>query len=120
MRWQAREKEELYIPKLDKKYDFVHTINDVNITQYGEIGCLYSFDDGDGFILCYVPKETMRLLDALENDKVYLNKTERFVDGIRDCMNEEKIELLGHYKFLVTSNPERWGIVLRYQIMNRT
>ena len=120
LRWQSREKEKLYTPKLDKKYEFVQTINDINITQNAEIGCLYAYSDNHEFILCYAPNETMKLLDRLEKNKIYSHKVERFVDEVKDHANDVQVEILGKYKFLVTNNPERWGIVLWYRRMNGT
>ncbi len=119
LRWQSREKEELYIPKLDKKYEFVQTINNINITQNAEIGCLYAYDNHE-FVLCYAPKETMRLLDRLEKNRIYSQRTERFVDDVKDHTNDVQVEILGKYKFLMTNNPERWGIILWYERMDGT
>jgi hypothetical protein len=115
LRWQAREKERLYVPKLDKRYDFVQTINDINLTQDGEIGCVYSYGDGHEFILCYVPKETMKAVTTLQKGENYLHKVERFVDDVKDHSHEEEVQILGKRKFLATNSPERWAIVLWFR-----
>jgi len=62
----------------------------------------------------------MRLLDRLEKNRIYSQRTERFVDDVKDHTNDVQVEILGKYKFLMTNNPERWGIILWYERMDGT
>ena len=115
LRWQEKEKEKLYLPKLDKKYNFIPLFDGISLSEDVEIGCLYFSRNSDEFIVAYVPKETMRQLDKLEKNKIYLQRTERLVDGTKDYMNEDQVKLLGKHMFLMTNYPERWGAILWYR-----
>lgn len=114
LRWQARDKEKLYTPSFDKEYVFDESIAGINISKGSEGGCAY-FYPSDKLYLFYTSKEKKRLFEKLEKNKTYEYRTERFVDGEKDTDYKEQIELLGNHIFLVTNEPERWGIVLWYR-----
>lgn len=116
LRWQARDKEKLYTPKLDKEYVFDETIAGINLSKDSEGGCSYYFHD-DKLYLFYTTKHKKRLFEKLEKSKIYEYRTVRFVDGEKEEEYEEQIELRGKHIFLATNNPERWGIVIWYRTM---
>jgi hypothetical protein len=115
--WQAKEKERLYVPKLDVEYVFNETIAGINITKESEHGCYYFFGGDEMLHLFYTSKAIKRRFEKLKKNKIYMCKSVEYVNGKRNKVHEKKMELLGQYIFLMTNEPERWGVVIWYRII---
>jgi len=115
LRWQAKEKERLYVPKLDKKYVFSQTIAGINLTKESEGGCSYIYGEDQRVYLFYTSKAIKRRFEKVAKNKTYKYRTVAYIDGKKDSVREEHIELLGRHVFLVTNEPERWGVVIWYR-----
>lgn len=115
LRWQFHDKGKLYPLISDKEYIFNESIAGINITKHSEGGCYYCYDDNNRLYLFYTSKQIKRRFDKVKKNKEYLFKTVSYIDGKRDSVVEEKIILLGKYIFLMTSEPEKWGIVIWYK-----
>ena len=115
LRWQAKEKERLYVPKFDKKYVFNETIAGINITKESEGGCSYVYEGDQRVYLFYTSKAIKRRFEKTRKNQAYRYRTVTYINGKRDSVREKKIELLGRHVFLVTNEPERWGVVIWYR-----
>lgn len=115
LRWQAKEKELLYMPKSDKKYVFNETIAGINITKESESGCSYFYEGNQKVYLFYTSKAIKRRFEKTSKNRSYKYRSITYIDGKRDSVREEEIEILGQYVFLITNEPERWGIVIWYR-----
>src|SRR5450756_1788666 len=115
LRWQAKEKERLYVPRFDKEYVFNETIAGINITKESEDGCSYLYERDQRVYLFYTSKAIKRRFEKTKKNQVYGYRTVIYINGKRDSVRERKIELLGRYVFLVTNEPERWGVVIWYR-----
>jgi len=114
LRWQTQEKESLYIPKLDKEYLFKETIGGISLSKGAEIGCFYGYGEKNLLLLIYADKDKKRLLEKLSQNKDYIYRTIRYVDGNKELDSKCRIRILGVHKFLIVNEPERWGIILWY------
>jgi len=118
LRWQAREKERLYAPRLDKEYVFKETIGGISLGKKSEAGCSYLYDSDDRVYLIYVEKDIKRRFSKLSSGRIYKYKTIRYVDERRESCHEEEIQILGMHSFLIVNEPERWAIVIWYNLIN--
>lgn len=115
LRWQAKEKERLYVPIPDKQYIFNETIAGINITKESEGGCSYIYDGDQRVYLFYTNKAIKRRFEKTSKNRNYKYRTITYIDGKRDSVREEEIELLGRHVFLISNEPERWGVVIWYR-----
>lgn len=120
LRWQAQEKEELYTPKIDKEYSFDYIIAGIKLEKV-TLGCGYFFFNSEKKIsdqhvdLFYVNLQTKRKFEKLIKHNHYIFRVARHCKDEKDKISRKKIEFLGMYTFLVTNNPERWGVVIWYR-----
>jgi hypothetical protein len=115
LRWLNREKERLYTPKLDKEYVFSETIGGISLAKKAEGGCFYYYDSDERVYLTYADKSIKRRFSKLSREKIYKYKTVQYVDGKKESVREEKIQILGMHSFLLVNEPERWGILIWYK-----
>ena len=120
LRWQTREKQNFYTYKFDVEYRFEETIAGIKIGKESEIGCSYYYDSSNRINLVYTTRNKKRRFEKLPIGNFYNFKTVRFVDGKKDNVFEETIELLGKHSFLVTNSPERWAVIIWYRPIEKT
>jgi len=114
IRWQIQEKDQLYIPKIDKEYIFKETIGGVSITKNAQTGCYYIYDKEE-VLLIYAEKSIKRRIERLSKNKDYIYRTIQYVDGKKESESKRYIRILGIHTFLIVNEPERWGIVLWFR-----
>ncbi|NVL89741.1 MAG: hypothetical protein HWN69_01925 [Desulfobacterales bacterium] len=119
LRWQSQEKGQLYPLKLDKEYQHNETIAGINITKHSEGGCSYYYDSDHRLYLFYTTKDIKRRFGKIKKGKEYKYKTVVYVDGKKESVHEERIKLIGTHIFLMTNEPERWGIIIWYKTIEK-
>jgi hypothetical protein len=120
LRWQSKEKGRLYPITFDKEYKHNETIAGINITKRSEGGCSYLYQNNNRLYLFYTTKEIKRRFEKRRKGNIYKYKTIAYVDGKKESVYEERIQLLGTHMFLMTNEPEKWGIIIWYKAIEKT
>lgn len=115
LRWQSDPDTKLYEIKLDDKYEFEEVINGFTYdSRNREEGCIYLF--GKTWVeLSYTDKDAKHSLEALEVGKEYSCELRRYKNGTKDFEKTELRKILNVHSFLLKSNPECWGVIMKYQ-----
>ncbi len=120
MMWQNRVSDKLYDISenpLFKKYSFFESISDIPLDYFEEGSCLYVDNSTELVHLFYCARPTVDKLKELTKISTHTKIEKHFEEGRIESRTIERIKFIETDFSLVTNDPERWRVILWYEMI---
>ncbi len=117
--WQSREKEEVYKTNFEDNKTLKRKIGNMTIPEETEEGCYY-FEPSDVMIeLMYGNSNLIEKLQKLKINNIYKLQNDLIDNGekMKSSHISTQIKFLGLHCFLLVNNPEKWCIIIWYELL---
>lgn len=117
---QNQVNERLYKVELKNVYSMNMKIGKIDLSQILERACGFMFEFEEEIEWFYADGKLMNDMRTLKMGKIYSFEISSFENNILKSLMTYKGKLLGMHEKLVTNNPERWEVMIWYNILPLT